>query len=119
MQTQGNCLNSICWGKTKLPKDSEGKAQIRKIIEFDEKGAHTLEVKNQTANMCKMKACYKLHRMLGEKKTNKTELHLPMNVYMYVCLYMQTNYMLIIFQTTLLCSTLPVSTWDSEYFSFS
>lgn len=46
MQTQGNCLNSICWGKTKLPKDSEGKTQIRKIMEFDGKGAHTLEVKN-------------------------------------------------------------------------
>lgn len=86
------------------------KVRVRK---FD-----TLEVKNQTANMCKMKACYKLHRMLGEKQ-NKIELYLPMNVYMYVCLYMQTNYMLIIFQTILLCSTLPVSTWDSEYFSFS
>lgn len=67
MQTQGNCLKSICWGKTKLSTDSEGKTQIRKIIEFDEKGAHTLEVKNQTANMCKMKAFYKLQSAGGKK----------------------------------------------------
>lgn len=89
MKTQGNCLNSICWGKTKLPKDSEGKTQIRKIMEFDGKGAHTLEVKNQTANMCKMKACYKLHRMLGKK--NQQNRAVSIHECIYVCLLVYAN----------------------------